>query len=135
MKTPPKERPYNPELATIMLNEGDFEGLANEVAKPPKLAQEWTNIEVAQWLSKSKPELVAALAAERARSKGLEVGWNACCDQLAAEREKCQPLVDALKKLRGWTRYVRLPCGQYSLAHLEKAEAQADAALEKAKAP
>lgn len=32
----PKPATYNPELADVMLNEGDFEGLAHEVGKPNK---------------------------------------------------------------------------------------------------
>ena len=48
-------------------------------------------------------------------------------------QERNKTLAEALKVLRGWMKYVRLPCGQYSVASIQKAEAQADAALANAK--
>jgi hypothetical protein len=44
-----------------------------------------------------------------------------------------KPLVDALKVLLGWMKYVRLPCGVYSVKPLERAEQQARDALAKVK--
>ncbi len=73
--------------------------------------KEWTNIEVAQWLTKSKPELVAALAAEREnRNINLEVAESAgkvaeenlqLRSQLAAEREKREQAERELDRLIG----------------------------------
>jgi hypothetical protein len=55
--------------------------------------------------------------------------WQSKLQQAEADRRR---LAKATKVLLGWMKYVRLPCGQYSVKPLERAEAEASAAIDEA---
>ena len=55
--------------------------------------------------------------------------WQSKLQQTEADTRR---LAKATKVLLGWMKYVRLPCGQYSVKPLERAEAEASAAIDEA---